>query len=385
LAASLWSVFTILNALFIHDPENRLFVLRVVIIVIDVGYLLATCAWPSLGWRRPWCVGMTAVNIVFLTLVLALMSTVSLPFIRPEYMLIVEGAICFALPAFGFIDGVLLLPLVVASFFVAAVWLWPEPPVLTAFNAAWLSTIVLMCGVGSYLLDRTRRLAWLGTIELADAENRVRTLLHNILPPSIASRKLSGELTIADEYGEASVLFADIVGFTALSSRLSPTVLVGMLNALFARFDRIVASAGLEKIKTIGDCYMVAAGVPEAQPDHLAKLLRVAVDMLTASESMKAPDGSPILIRIGVHVGPVTAGVIGESKFIFDVWGDTVNVASRMESNGAAGSIQVTEAVVTAMSDRYGFDGPALVDVKGKGPTRVWRLKRADRSCASAI
>jgi class 3 adenylate cyclase len=201
-------------------------------------------------------------------------------------------------------------------------------------------------------------------------------LLHNILPPSIASRKLSGETTIADEYDEASVLFADIVGFTALSSSLSPTELVGMLNKLFARFDRIVSSAGLEKIKTIGDCYMVAAGVPQAQPGHLAKLLRVAVDMLTESESMKAPDGSPILIRIGVHVGPVTAGVIGESKFIFDVWGDTVNVASRMESNGAAGSIQVTEAVVTAMSDLYGFEGPALIDVKGKGPTLVWRLKR---------
>src|SRR6185369_4373176 len=169
-------------------------------------------------------------------------------------------------------------------------------------------------------------------VDLTAAEERIRVLLHNILPPPIAARKLRGEEVIADNFAAASLLFADVVGFTELSARMAPTDVVGLLNDLFARFDRIVARHGLEKIKTIGDCYMVASGIPNVDPEHLKKLMRAALDMLREVEKVRAPDSATLSIRIGVHAGPVTAGVIGESKFTFDVWGDTVNMASRMES-----------------------------------------------------
>ena len=136
-----------------------------------------------------------------------------------------------------------------------------------------------------------------------------------------------------------------------------------------------MARYGLEKIKTIGDCYMVASGIPEVHPDHLQKLMRAALEMLSEVGKVRTPDGRPLTVRIGMHTGPVTAGVIGESKFIFDVWGDTVNVASRMESSGVAGQIQVTEPVMMALTGLYAFEGPQLIEVKGKGPTHVWKLK----------
>jgi class 3 adenylate cyclase len=184
-------------------------------------------------------------------------------------------------------------------------------------------------------------------------------------------------VVIADSFSAASLLFADVVGFTELSAKMTPADVVALLNELFARFDRIVARYGLEKIKTIGDCYMVASGVPNTDPEHLKKLMRAALEMLREVAQVRAPNSGALSIRIGVHAGPVTAGVIGESKFTFDVWGDTVNVASRMESSGVAGQIQVTDAVAAALANIYSFDGPEFVYIKGKGLTRVWRLNPA--------
>jgi len=237
-----------------------------------------------------------------------------------------------------------------------------------------LDANVVFAGVGSYMLDRTQHTAWLQEMDLQHAEGQVRTLLHNVLPPSIAARKLAGEAPIVDNFIEASLLFADVVDFTSLSARLDSTQVVAMLGDLFSRFDSIIAQHGLEKIKTIGDCYMAAGGIPQPLPGHLNRLAQAALQMLVETNNTRAPDGSQIAIRIGMHAGPVTAGVIGEAKFIFDVWGDTVNTASRMESHGAAGRIQVTDTVRAALADNYDFAGPHIIDVKGKGPTRVWFL-----------
>jgi adenylate cyclase len=184
----------------------------------------------------------------------------------------------------------------------------------------------------------------------------------------------AGESAISDRFSEASVLFADVVDFTSLSARLESTQVVGMLNDLFSRFDRIIARHGLEKIKTIGDCYMAVGGIPEIVPEHLNRIADAALEMLDETNKVRALDGTKLAIRIGIHAGPVCAGVIGETKFIFDVWGDTVNMASRMESHGAAGRIQVTDAVRTALFDKYNFAGPRTINVKGKGPSRTWFL-----------
>ena len=377
LAAVIWTVFTLLNEFAIQDPSAALVSVRIVAIFGNIAAFAATFAMKPGRWVDAGVLAMAAFNLFLLMLVLTSMSSVSLPYYSPLSNAIVQVLCCYSFGVISFAEGTLFACCVLAAFFATVLGVWPEPPLEIFFNATWLCTAISLVGLGSYLLDRTQRIAWLRQLDLAQAEDRIRALLHNVLPPSIAARKLGGEAVIADDYSEASLMFADVVGFTALSASMSSTELVIMLNELFARFDRIVARHGLEKIKTIGDCYMVASGIPHARDDLLQTLMAVALEMLSEVARVRTPDGRTLAIRIGMHSGPVTAGVIGESKFIFDVWGDTVNVASRMESNGAAGQIQVTEAVMSALMDQYSFEGPQLIDVKGKGPTRVWKLKPA--------
>ncbi len=180
---------------------------------------------------------------------------------------------------------------------------------------------------------------------IADERDRADRLLLNILPGPIAARLLEEPGTIADSFEEVSVVFADLVGFTSLASRLSGTELVEMLNELFSAFDQLAERHGLEKIKTIGDAYMVVGGVPEPIADPAEPAFRMAFDMQAAVTSYAKSSGHPLAVRIGIHVGPVTAGVIGMKKFTYDLWGDTVNVASRMESSGEPGRIHVSQAV----------------------------------------
>ena len=258
--------------------------------------------------------------------------------------------------------------------------LLPEPLLAIEYQMAWMSLVVAFSAIGSYLLDRTQRMAWLQRLDLAEARTEITILLHNVLPPSIAARKLGGESPIADDFPEASLLFADVVDFSILSSRLTSTEVVSMLGVLFGRYDQIARRYGLEKIKTIGDCYMLAGGIPFSDPAHLDKLAAAALDMLEATRSVTTPDGAALTVRIGMNAGPVTAGVIGESKFIFDVWGDTVNVASRLESQGAEGQIRVTKFVRDALARDYDFEGPFRVDLKGKGQLDVWRLVAARKA-----
>jgi adenylate cyclase len=376
-SAAIWVIFTILNSVTIRDPSEAIYYVRVAGIVVCLASFLATVAIPLGRWIEPAFWLIVAGNILLLTLLLAFMGSVSLKYYPPTSIFIVMAVASFALCGFTFIESVFLVGFVFCAFFFSVIVLWPETPLEVLYNANWLFAATVVAGVGSYLLDRTQRLAWLRQMDLASAEDRIRSLLHNILPPSIASRKLKGEKLIADNYSAASLLFADIVGFTELSSRLSSADVVTMLSELFGRFDNISAKYGLEKIKTIGDCYMVAAGIPEPHPEHLERLTRAALEMLAEAKSIEAPDGSYLEIRIGMHTGAVTAGVIGDAKFIFDVWGDVVNTASRMESYGAAGRIQVTDEIRSALANHYTFEGPRVVDLKGKGPTPVWFLMSA--------
>jgi adenylate cyclase len=372
--SALWIIFTLLNAITIHDGSEALLAVRLVAICGTVSSFIATLLLKPGRWVEPAGFAVFAFNIVCLTLVLATMSAVSIPYYSPLAISMTQGIVCFGLAMMSFVEGILLALITVCLFFITVTLLWPEPVLVILFNGTWLFTVISLVGIGAYCLDRTMRIAWLRQVDLTAAEERIRVLLHNILPPPIAARKLRGEAVIADNFSAASLLFADLVGFTELSSRMAPTDVVSLLNDLFARFDRIVARYGLEKIKTIGDCYMVASGIPNTDPDHLKKLMQAALEMLCEVAKVRAPGSARLSIRIGIHAGPVAAGVIGESKFAFDVWGDTVNVASRMESSGVAGQIQVTDAVATALADIYSFNGPEFIDIKGKGLTRVWRL-----------
>ncbi len=200
-------------------------------------------------------------------------------------------------------------------------------------------------------------------------------LLLNILPEPIAERLKDHELTIADNFPACSVLFADIVGFTTLSTKLKAKQLVDLLNEIFSAFDEFTEELGLEKIKTIGDSYMVAAGIPEPHADHANAMVEMAIRMLRYFEEMKACEGEKISIRIGIHSGPVVAGVIGRKKFIYDLWGDTVNTAARMESHGVPGSIHLSASTAALIRDNYALVARGVSEIKGKGPMETYLLK----------
>ena len=204
------------------------------------------------------------------------------------------------------------------------------------------------------------------------AENE--RLLLNILPEPIAERLRRGEPLIADRFDDVTLLFADIVEFTRLSSTMSPSELVGVLNEVFTVFDGLVDRYGLEKVKTIGDAYMIVGGLTERSDDHTARMAAMALELADAVEGIEAAARLGIRFRIGIHRGPVVAGVIGTRKFIYDVWGDTVNLASRMESLGVPGRVQVTGAVQERLADSFVFEARGPIEVKGKGLTRTWFL-----------
>ncbi len=202
-------------------------------------------------------------------------------------------------------------------------------------------------------------------------QDKSEALLLNILPGEIVKILRHEPRTIADHFEGASILFADVVNFTPLSESMTPIELVELLNEVFSQFDRLIEKYGLEKIKTIGDCYMVASGVPRARHDHAQVLLAMALEM---QEFVSANQffGRQLEFRIGVNSGPVVAGVIGRKKFIYDLWGDAVNTASRMESHGAGGIIQVTRATCELVKDEFVCEPQGTINVKGKGEMEVW-------------
>jgi class 3 adenylate cyclase len=219
-----------------------------------------------------------------------------------------------------------------------------------------------------------RRATLIAEEALDIAHQRSEDLLLNILPASIAARLKGKPGTIADAFGDVTVLFADIVGFTNLSSRLPPHRIVELLNELFCTFDDLAGQLGLEKIKTIGDCYMLAGGLPEPRPDHCEAVAEMSLEMLRLTRELSSRASETITVRVGIHTGPVVAGVIGKRKFIYDLWGDTVNTASRMESHGIPGTIQLSAASHRSLVGKYKLTSRGVIDVKGKGEMETWFL-----------
>jgi class 3 adenylate cyclase len=212
--------------------------------------------------------------------------------------------------------------------------------------------------------------------EIIEQKNRENeALLLNILPMPIAERLKGGETSIADNFAEVTVMFADLVGFTNLSAKTAPGEMVSLLNDLFTRFDHSAHRYGVEKIKTIGDAYMAVAGLPTPHPDHARRIAGLALEILDHMRDFRDETGWNLSIRMGINSGPVVAGVIGSSKFIYDLWGDTVNVASRMESHGLPGTIQVTRSVYEHLSSEYDFKERGAIEVKGKGMLETWLLR----------
>ncbi len=210
--------------------------------------------------------------------------------------------------------------------------------------------------------------------ELAAEQARSEALLLNVLPRRIAEQLKKEEGSIAERFDSATVLFADLVNFTQLSERTNATQLVQMLDQIFSRFDALADEHGLEKIKTIGDAYMVVGGVPNARADHATAVAKMSIDMLRVLKELQGPEFESLSLRIGIHSGPVVAGVIGKRKFAFDLWGDTVNTASRMESHGQPGRIHVSQATHDLLSEQFAFEARGLTAIKGKGELSTFFL-----------
>jgi len=244
------------------------------------------------------------------------------------------------------------------------------PAVITAMY------VVNALGVGSFMLLSVYYYVWRNEMLsklLLSEQNKTEALLSNMLPKEIAAILKNENRVIADHFDGVSILFADVANFTPMSATMTPTELVELLNDVFSCFDTMVEKYGLEKIKTIGDCYMVAAGVPRQRSDHAHILTRLALDMRdhTRQHSFQ---GKQLVFRIGVNSGPAVAGVIGHKKFSYDLWGDTVNTASRMESHGTAGTVQITEATYELIKDDFICEPRGVVSVKGKGDMNIWSV-----------
>ena len=250
------------------------------------------------------------------------------------------------------------------------------PAIITSFR--YINAFgFLFCAVG---------LGMMGFITINRAEKKLEEehlrseqLLLNVLPAPIARRLKESSDIIVDRYANVTVLFADIVGFTKLAGNISPDKLIMLLNVIFSKFDELAGQFGLEKIKTIGDAYMVVAGLPDEKKDHAEVAAAMGLAMLDAIKKLNSSGGYNVNVRIGICSGPVVAGVIGTKKFAYDLWGDSVNTAARMESHGISGEIQVAESTFQLLENKYSFECRGMIDVKGKGLMKTYLLKGNSR------
>ena len=248
-----------------------------------------------------------------------------------------------------------------------------QDPHMLVYYLAFVATVLSAALSACYLLERLRRREFLAGLELAEARARSDALLRNVLPDEIADRLRAKPATIAMVAEEVTVMFADIVDFTPVSATLAPTELVALLDELFRGFDALCEVHGVEKIKTIGDAYMAAAGLPSPCAEHAQAAAEMALDMLKLTRDFRGWPGG-LALRIGISSGPVVAGVIGERKFAYDLWGETVNTASRMQSHATPGAVHVSEETFRLLRGGYAFGPAHQMAVKGKGIMTTYQL-----------
>jgi class 3 adenylate cyclase len=271
------------------------------------------------------------------------------------------------------VEAVLVQFILIGLFAYATVNWFHRPTGFLVTPLLSLATLAVFITGANYMIESSARRDFILMRLLGQEREKSERLLLNVLPPAIAERLKQSPGTIADSFDEITVLFADIADSTPQIAKLEPEQAVELLNEIFTAFDRLAHKHGLEKIKTIGDAYMVVGGLPEPRDDHAQAVVAMAVDMQKEVAKFRWPTGEPLVLRVGINTGPAVAGVIGTSKFIYDLWGDTVNVASRMESHGVAGGIQLTETTYKRVRRRHRCT-QRVVNVKGKGPMPVYLL-----------
>ena len=238
----------------------------------------------------------------------------------------------------------------------------------------WGLNSLIVCGIWFGNIFGLLRQRDTALQELHEEQVRSENLLLNVLPKKIADRLKREPGTIAEAHKAVTILFADIVGFTPLTSQLNPVEMIELLNKIYSEFDALSEKYQVEKIRTIGDNYMVASGVPESNEDHARNMARMALEMQAFADKLSIQNEHRIQFRIGIHSGPVIAGIVGRKKFQYDIWGDAVNTASRMESHGEAGKIQVSQTTYEMLKDEFVMKLRGTIDIKGKGPMKTWFL-----------
>jgi class 3 adenylate cyclase len=246
---------------------------------------------------------------------------------------------------------------------------------LSIFHITLIAIIGLM---GSRQIELSKRVTFAKSQVIIHAQQRTESLLKNILPDSIAERLMKKPETIAERYQHVTVLFADIVGFTPWAASSEAIDVVEVLDDIFSAFDLLCDKYKLEKIKTIGDAYMVAGGVPLGDGGKAKNMVYLALDMIEVMKQIPTKNQIKLQIRIGIHEGPVVAGVIGQRKFLYDLWGDTVNIASRMESHGVSGSVQATQVIVDQLGELFSIESRGKIQIKGKGHMKAFIIKHSD-------
>jgi class 3 adenylate cyclase len=288
--------------------------------------------------------------------------------------LMVVLAFCFILSRLQTVDAAAIGVALIAAYNASVLGWRNDPAIDLVFGDYFLIVFALVGAAAAYGLERSGRVLFLREQQLELERRRADDLLRNTLPDSIVGRLKGRDPSVdhgylADGHPQVTVLFADLVGFTQRSSGIPPQEVVGVLDGIFSDFDALADRLGLEKIKTVGDAYMAVAGVPDEQPDDADAAAEMALRIVEVLRSRRWPNGDPIEVRVGIATGPAVAGVIGKRRFAYDLWGDTVNLASRLESNGEPGGILVSESTFELLGDRYTFGDARVVDLKGKGPT----------------
>lgn len=368
--------FSLLDRLI--DPVNaglaheiRLWVL------IPIGLMLSLFLLTPLG--KKWIEGVVlvggAIGIAGLSYIYSVLDGGYLQFPLGLTLVVLGSGIMFPI---RFIFLLLTYPMTIAIV-VAAHHLWAkEPEAWLTVNIITALTATSFAALAGYARERAARKQFLTELDLQASRERVEQLLYSMLPREIANRIQAGETAIADSYGEVCIIFADLSGFTELARRISPPHLVKMLNNLFSVFDLEAERLGIERIKTIGDAYMAISGIPEgaASSNHVENAAEFAFSIQRAVQRFIVNSGYPINVRIGIHVGPVVAGVIGVKRPAFDIWGESVNFASRLESTAEPGTILISENAHWRLRHSYEIEVKGEVNLKGFGASKVYKLMR---------
>ena len=373
LTISLYLLYGFLDRWLAPGVLAYIVAVRVLVCGIVAGVLVLTFHRAFERWRDP----LLAVALLVAAAGILAMLAIDSGELRNLYwvgliLVILGGQALFRL---RFPLATALTVVIIAAYDVEMLWIGGFRWEVLVNNNFALASAAIIGAFAGYNIEKYARRSFCDRLVLEAERRRSDALLLNVLPAAIAERLKAGEAAIADQHSEASVLFADICDFTDLSSRLSPDELVALLNEVFTGFDEVAREKGIEKIKTVGDAYMAVAGLPVPQPDHLERIADTALAMRERLGRLNRLQAGELDLRIGISTGPVVAGVIGQSKFSYDLWGDTVNTASRMETHGVVGRIQVTERVFERLSDRYLFEPRGEIDVKGKGRMRTWWLE----------